>query len=203
VTEIVLLLILLAGYGAYTLKSKTQKRRIALLGSHLGQYQVEKQMESLTQGYLRALGEADTDRQTQIWNLLASSELDLCEQFDRFVAGFAKVEEADARVSKLPIFLPEAQRAFPGHTFDMREVLAVHAQGFRRVANNHEELSPKSKAFTFSAELFLMQHTCHWYCRSKTVASGRMLARHRTSYAQLLASVSPGTRQAYGALVGS
>ena len=32
-----------------------------------------------------------------------------------------------------------------------------------------------------SAELFLMQHTCHWYCRSRAVASARMLARHKTS----------------------
>lgn len=36
-----------------------------------------------------------------------------------------------------------------------------------------------------------MQHTCHWYCRSKTVASARMLARHKTAYVQLLASVDP------------
>ena len=66
---------------------------------------------------------------------------------------------------------------------------------------NSRKQSPKNKAFTLSAELFLMQHTCHWFCRSKTVASARMLARHKTSYAQLLASVSPETRQAYGALV--
>ena len=200
-TEIFFLLILLAGYGAYILRSKEQKRHIALLGTHLGQYQVEKLMESLTQGYLRALGEADAERQTQIWNLLDSFEQDLCEQFDRFVAGFANVEDADARVTKFAIFIPGAQRAFPRHTFDMRQVLAVHSRGIRHVAKNDEALPPKSKAFTLCAELFLMQHSCHWYCRSKAVASGRMLARHQTSYAQLLASVSLGTRQAYGALV--
>ena len=201
-TEIIVLLMLLTGFGVYTLRSKIQKKRIALLGDHLGQYQIEKQMENLTLGYLRALGEADAERQTQIWTLLDSSEQDLCEQFDRFVAGFARVEEDDARVSTLPIFVPEAQRIFPGHTFDMRQALAVHAVGIRRVAKNDEALLPKNKAFTLSAELFLMQHTCHWYCRSKTVASGRMLVRHKTTYAKLLASVSPGTRQAYGALVG-
>jgi hypothetical protein len=57
-------------------------------------------------------------------------------------------------------------------------------------------------AFTMSAELFLMQHTCHWFCKSKTVASARMLARHKTSYEQLVASVAPDTRTAYCALVG-
>jgi hypothetical protein len=54
-----------------------------------------------------------------------------------------------------------------------------------------------------SAELFLLQHTCHWYCKSKTVASARMLARHQTSYDQLLAAVSPETRNAYRTLTGS
>ena len=53
-----------------------------------------------------------------------------------------------------------------------------------------------------SAERFLMQHTCHWYCKSKTVASARMLARHQTSYEQLLDAVSPETRSAYAALTG-
>ena len=52
-----------------------------------------------------------------------------------------------------------------------------------------------------AAELFLMQHTCHWFCRSKTLTSARMLMRHQTPYTQLLASVSPETRQVYGALI--
>jgi hypothetical protein len=202
VTEIVFLLILLAGYGAYSLKSKTQKKRIGLLARYLGQYQVEKLLETLTQGYLRALGEKEPERQTQVWNLLVSSEQQLVEQFDRFVAGFASVDDDDALVSTFPVFIPEAQRFFPKQTFDMRKLLAVHAQGIRRVANNELNQTPKARAFTLSAELFLMQHSCHWYCRSKTVASGRMLARHQTSYAQLLAAVSPQTRQAYSALVG-
>jgi len=51
--------------------------------------------------------------------------------------------------------------------------------------------------------LFLMQHTCHWFCRSKTVASARLLARHKTSYAQVLAAVAPQTREAYIRLIGA
>ena len=42
--------------------------------------------------------------------------------------------------------------------------------------------APKDRAFAILAEMLLMQHTCHWYCRSKAVASARMLARHQTSY---------------------
>ena len=62
--------------------------------------------------------------------------------------------------------------------------------GIADAASNAQGQSPKRRAFTMSAELFLMQHTCHWYCKSKMVASARMLARHRTPYQQLVDSVS-------------
>ncbi len=200
--EIILLILVGVAIGAYRLKSKSQARRIALLASHLGRYQVEKLMESLTEGYLRALGEKDPERQAQIWNMLAASEEQLVEQFSRFAADFSAVDVADSRVSKLPVFLPEADRFFPDNTFDMRRALAVHAQGIARAAKNAAGRSPRDKAYTLSAELFLMQHTCHWYCRSKTIASARMMARHRTPYQQLLESVDPQTREAYLAVIG-
>ncbi|WP_296444921.1 hypothetical protein [Rhodoferax sp. UBA5149] len=198
----ILILLVLIGIGAYTLKSRDQNRRIALLGSHLGKQQIEKLMESLTEGYLRALGEGDAERRAQIWHLLTTAEMTLCEQFNRFAAEFSKVDEADARVSKFALSIPYADQLFPAATFDLRKALAIHAQGITNATNNSLHLTPKSKAFTLSAELFLMQHTCHWFCRSKTVASARMLARHKTTYPQLLASVSPETRQAYCRLIG-
>ena len=199
--DLLILAALLLG-GAYVLKSREQARRIALLGSHLGEYQIEKLMESLTQGYLRCLGENDPERRDQIWQLLASSEQSVASQFSRFASGFAKVDEAQARVSKLPIAVPFVDKLMPGVTFDLRKALAIHARGISGAADNVQQLSPKAKAFTMSAELFLMQHTCHWFCRSRTVASARMMARHQTSYALLLDSVSPTTRSAYLALVG-
>jgi hypothetical protein len=202
VMELIILLVLVAS-GAYALNSRDQNRRIALLGSYLGKYQIEKLMESLTDGYLRTLGEADPERQAQIWNLLTTSEMELCEQFHRFVAEFAKVNEADTRVSKLPLAIPYADRLFPDATFDLRKALAIHALGISNAAKNASHQSPRDKAFTLSAELFLMQHTCHWFCRSKTVASARMMARHKTSHAQVLASVAADTRQAYSRLIGS
>jgi len=195
--------LMLIAIGAYALNSKDQKRRIALLGGYLGKHQIEKLMESLTEGYLRALGEDDPDRRAQIWSMLSTAETVLCEQFDRFVAEFASVEEADARVSKLAFAIPYAAKLFPGFTFDMRQALRIHAQGITNAAQNKLNQTPKNKAFTLSAELFLMQHTCHWFCRSKTVASARMLARHQTSLEQLLASVAPDTRKAYCTLVGT
>ena len=60
----------------------------------------------------------------------------------------------------------------------------------------------KRLAFTMTAELLLLQHTCHWFCKSRTIASMRLLARQKTSYEQVLQSVSAGTRAAYERLVG-
>jgi len=201
--EIFVLAILIA-FGAYALKSRDQKQRIALLASHLGNHQIEKLMEKLTEGYLRCLGEDDAERQAQIWSLLDSSEQDLSAQFSRFAAGFSRVDASQARVSKLPLALPFADQLLPASMFfDVRQAFAIHAQGIADAAANRLQQTPKAKAFTMSAELFLMQHTCHWYCKSKTVASARMMARHRTSYQLALDSVAPGTRNAYRALIGS
>ncbi len=195
-------LLALIAIGLFALKAKDQKQRIALLASHLGKYRVEALMKDLTEGYSRALGEADTQRQTQIWHLLTTAEAELCSQFNRFVSEFAKVDAAQARVSKLSWPIPFATWIFPGATFDVRTALSIHAKGLTHAEQNSVGQSEKGKAFTLSAEMLLMQHTCHWFCRSKATASVRMVARHQTTYEQLVASVSPGSRAAYSALVG-
>ncbi len=185
---------------AYFINARDQKRRIALLQSYLGQQNIEKLMEDLTQGYMRALGEADLERQGQIWNLLATAEQALATQFKQLAKEFASVDEASARVSKLAFSIPFASQWLPATTFDLRKLLSIHAHGIANAADNVLNQSPKNKAFTMTSELFLMQHTCHWFCRSKTVASARLWARHKTTYAQLLAAVAPATGKAYGAL---
>lgn len=193
----ILVLAALIALGLHTLKTREQRQRIALLGGHLGPYQIERLMEKLTEGYLRCLGEDDAERREQIWRLLDSSEQTLSEQFNRFAADFARVDEAQARVSRLPLALPFSDK-LPGQaTFDVRRAFAIHAKGIANAAANLRQQSAKAKAFTMSAELFLMQHTCHWFCKSKTVASARMLARHQTTYQQALDSVAPDTRNAY------
>jgi hypothetical protein len=194
-------LLALIAVAAFILKSRDQKRRIALLGSYLSKFQIENLMESVTDGYLRALGEDNPERKAQIWSMLDTAEITLCEQFNRFVAEFAKVDAEQARVSKLAVAVPYAELLFPHATFDLRKALSIHAQGLNHAANNTRGQSQKDKAFTMTAELFLMQYTCHWYCRSKAVASARMMARHKTPFAQLLASVAPDTRKAYSALI--
>ena len=197
----ILILAILISAGTFMLNAKEQRKRIVLLGSHLSNYQIEKLMESLTGGYLRALGESTDERRTQIWNLLSTTESQLSEQFGRFAADFAKLDEERTRVSRLAVSIPFADKLLPALTFDMRKALAIHARGISHVAENTDHLTPKDRAFMMTAELLLMQHTCHWYCKSKTVATARMLARHQTPHEQLVASVSAETRKAYLALM--
>ena len=198
--EIFTLLLLLAT-GFYTVKFRDQKRRIGVLGKVLGKYQIEKMMETLAQGYHRALSEPEPSRQSQILALQHATEQALSEQFSRFAADFSSVAVLDARVSNIGFAVPYADKIFPGTTFDLRQAFSIHAQGLALATDNALGLSPKSRAFHISAELFLMQHTCHWFCRSKTVASNRLLARHKTSYTQLVEAVLPQTRMAYSALI--
>jgi hypothetical protein len=197
-----LILATLIVVGASILKSTDQRRRIALLGSHLGHYQIEKLMENLTEGYLRCLGENDAARRAQIWGVLEETERTLASQFENFAAEFARVDGRQTRVSKLPFSIPYAHLFLPAATFDLRKALVIHARGITEVMRNSEHRAPKARAYMMTAELFLMQHTCHWYCKSKMVASARLLARHKTAYQQVIDAVSPGTRGDYLALTG-
>ena len=201
----IFLLATLVAIGLQLAKSRYQKGRIAMLAGQLANYQIEKLMETLTEGYLRALGEADGDRRSQIWQLLHTTEATLSSQLGRFTAEFSKVDGRAAQVSRLPVALPYADQLLanvPHASFDLREAFAIHARGIASLIENRDAKSQRDHAFTLSAELFLLQHTCHWFCKSRSVASARLLGRHRTSHAQVLASVTPATRAAYRALTG-
>ena len=199
--EIFVLSLMFAVVG-YTLKSRAEGRRIALLGLHLGNYQIEKLMETLTDGSARALGENDAARRDSIWQLMNGAEDKLAAQFKQLADSMAKVDPAETGVNLWPWPLSEAAAWAPSASFDLRTALRIHAEGLARAARHDDAISPQSRAFTLSAELFLMQHTCHWFCKSKTIASARMLVRHKTPYEKVLQSVSPETRRAYCALVG-
>lgn len=194
--------VLLAAAGIHFINRGEQARRVALLGKHLGHYNVEKLMEQVTEGYIRALDTQDAERREQIWATLAMAEQELSSQFARFVADFAGVYGEHVQVSRLPVAVPRATQLFPRACFDMRKVLAVHAKGISNVVANQRGLGQRDKAFALTAELYLMQHSCHWFCKSKNVASARLLARHKTSYEQVLESVTPATRDAYLRVVG-
>jgi hypothetical protein len=198
----IFVLSMMFAFAGYTLKSRAEAKRIALLGLHLGNYQIEKLMETLTEGYARALGEEDAARRASIWQLMSGTEEKLAAQFKQLADSLAKVDAQETGVNLWPWPLSEAAQWAPNASFDLRKALKIHAEGLARAANHRDDVTAPARAFTFSAELFLMQHTCHWFCKSKTVASARMLVRHKTPYEMVLQSVSPETRRAYNALIG-
>lgn len=198
-----LLLLLPLLVGAWVLKTRQQRQRIALLAHFLGRYRLEKAMETVMDGYQRALGETDAERQRSIWALMRSAERDLAEQLGRVAADFSRVDAVHARVSRLPLAIPYADRLFPAQTFDMRELLRLHAASLQRLTEAPDTVDAKAHAFGFSAELLLFQHSCHWFCRSLATASARLLGRHQSSHAQVLAAVSDPTRAGYRRLTGT
>jgi hypothetical protein len=183
--------------GFSVLKGREQKQRIALLGSHLARFELEKLMETLIDGYLRALGEASPERQAQVFEHLAAQEEKLRDQFAQFSEAFAQVWADDALSSTLPVAIPLATKLLPAASFDARETMRIHARGIAAVVNQRDGIAVKDRAYMLMSEMLLMQHSCHWYCRSRTVASARLLARHQTQYAQVIEGVSRATRQAY------
>ncbi|MFT3718084.1 hypothetical protein [Pseudorhodoferax sp.] len=200
-TEALLVLALLA-VAAQVQKKREQQQRVQLLGRCLQPYQIEQQMETLIDGYLRWLGEAEAGRAAQIRGMLASTEQALAAQFERFAADVAKIAAPQAQVSKLPLWMPWAQQLLPRRRlFDVREAFAIHARGIAEVAANARGLSGKAQARQMMAELLLMQHTCHWFCRSRAVADARLVLRHQTSWQQALDAASPATARDYRALL--
>lgn len=181
------------------LNTQGQRQRTALLAEQLRPYQIEKHMEQLTGAYMRALDESDAERQQQILQLQAPAEEQLAQEFQSLARDFAKLPAPVTRAFK--VALPYIDQLSPKATFDMRRMLEVHAQGIERTVRNQQGLPPKERSFRMMGEMFLMQHSCHWFCRSKTIASARMVTQHQTRYEQALDAVSPETRQAYLAVV--
>ena len=123
------------------------------------------------------------------------------EELARLADDLHEVWGERTRVSRWPVAVPFANRLFPASTFDLRTLLKVHAKGFDTTLRNDDQLVRRDQAFRLTAELMLFQHSCHWFCRSRTVASARLMARHKTAYDQVLAAVSPETRRDYLDLV--
>lgn len=187
----------------FVLKKQEQRQHTQLLAQHLSRFQIEKLMANLMEGYLRVVGEPDAQRREQIWPVLENTESSLVSQFQRFADEFSALPAEQTRASTLPLALPYMTRVLPSATLDVREAMKLHAQAMNaaRVGDASDEEERKRRAFTMTAELMLMQHTCHWFCRGRTVASMRLLARHKTAYEQVLQSVAPATLKVYQKLV--
>jgi hypothetical protein len=192
-------LLLILATGIHWLNTQGQRKRTALLAEQLRPYQIEKHMEQLTGAYMRALGETDPERQLQILQLQEQAEQQLASEFQNLAREFAKVPAPLTRAFK--VALPFIDQLSPKASFDMRRMLEVHAEGIQRTVNNLQGFSPKERSFRMMGEMFLMQHSCHWFCKSKTIASARMLTQHQTRYEQALDGVAPETRKAYLAVI--
>jgi len=196
--------IVLGAIAVYVLQGIEQRRRVRLLGAHLAPTQVEKLMGGLIEGYMRALDEKDVERSKQVWAILDNNEKALADQLKRLANSFSEESAVETRVSTLPLALPYFDRLMPAHTFDMREALKLHAQAVRDAcAPDDVDLATRQRmAFTMTAELLLLQHTCHWFCKTRTIASMRLMARQKTTYEQVMQSVAPATLRAYQRLIG-
>jgi hypothetical protein len=84
----------------------------------------------------------------------------------------------------------------------MRALVQLHARALSQAAQPAPATPASAKAYTLLAEILLMQHSCHWYCKSQAVAGARLLARHQTAYRKVLDSVDPATLKHYTDLTG-
>lgn len=179
------------------LRVRYQREHIALLGRHLASFQLERHMETLTQGYLRAIYEDTQSRQLQVLETFAPTERAVAGQLESLSQALQQESHLRTRMGTLPFCVPYLERLLPALTRDFRALLHIHAAGVRHVVDNVGNWSPKDRAFHLSAELFLFQHSCHWYCKSRSVADARLTLRHQVKHQKVLESVSPPTRAAY------
>lgn len=174
-----------------------QRQRIALLSNHLSNLQLEQHMETLTEGYTRAI-RADTESRTlQVLETFGQTENAVAAQVRSLAQAMQKEGDQNTRMGVLRACVPYIERFLPSLTRDFRRLLEIHAEGMRRVVENEEQLQPKDRAYCMSAELYLFQHSCHWYCKSRGVADARLMLRHKVDYQKVLDSVSDVTRAAY------
>lgn len=191
------LTLLMVGAAWKLLCVRYQRMHIALLGRHLANLQLERHMETLTQGYTRAIHEKEETRQLQVLETFAQTERAVAAQLRSLADAMRKESAKDASMGVLAICVPYAERFLAGLARDFRELLQIHATGLRRVVDNESGWDAKSRAYHLSAELYLFQHSCHWFCKSRTVADARLILRHQVNHQKVLESVSPETRSAY------
>lgn len=191
------LVVLLALVVWRVLCHKYQRGHIALLASHLSGMQLERHMETLTQGYARAIREETEPRQNHVLETFNQTERAAASQMQRLADAVHKESAQMTGMAAVPFCVPFVERFFPSLTRDFRDLLRIHAAGIRHVVDNPDQLAPKDRAFHLSAELYLFQHSCHWFCKSRGVADARLMMRHKVNHQKVLESVSERTRSAY------
>jgi hypothetical protein len=179
------------------LRGRYQRSHIALLAGYLSELSLERHMETLTQGYSRAIHEDSESRQLQVFETYHQTEQAVASQVRRLADSMQRESRQATSMCASKMCVPYVERFLPALTRNFVDLLQIHADGLKYVVDNEEGLSLKDRAFHLSAELFLFQHSCHWYCKSRTVADARLLLRHQVDHRKVLESVSSKTRNAY------
>src|SRR3546814_4008456 len=122
--------------------------------------------------------------------MLIQTERTVASQAQSLAEAMRKENLQAASMSTLSFCVPYAERFLPATTRDFRELLHIHATGLRHVVDNEGGWDAKSRAYHLSAELYLLQHSCHWFCKSRTIANARLLMRHQVNHQKVLESVS-------------
>lgn len=195
--DFVLILFVIA-IGWHVLRIRYQRARISLLARVLANMNLEKHLETLTQGYTRAIHEDGESRQRQIFETFSQTEQALATNVRALAESMQKENESSTVMTTFAFCAPYAERYIPAFALrDFRALLHIHAAGIRGAIDNAGGSDPKTRAFHIAAELYLFQHSCHWFCKSRTVADARLLMRHKVEHKKVLESVTPLTRSAY------
>lgn len=191
------LILLIVAAAWQLLRVRYQRSHVVLLGQHLANLQLERHMETLTQGYTRAINEETETRQLQVLETFAQTERAIALQVQSLANAMQKESEQAASMGVTRFCVPYIELFLPVFTRDFRKLLTIHAAGLRHVVDNEEGWGAKDRAFHLSAELYLLQHSCHWFCRSRAMADARLALLHQVQYQKVLESVSGLTRDAY------
>lgn len=197
------LTLLIAVAAWQMVRLRYQRMRIALLGRYLANLQLERHMETLTQGYTRAIQEKDEARQIQVLENFAQTESAVAAQVQSLANAMQKESAQAAGMGTFAFCVPYIERFLPALTRDFRKLLHVHADGLRGVVDSENRWDAKTRAYHLSAELYLFQHSCHWFCKSRAVADARLVLRHQVNHQKVLDSVSEATRSAYMRWLGN
>ncbi len=192
------LILLLIAIVWHVMRARYQRERIAFLARHLANMNLERHMETLTQGYSRAIHEESESRQRQVLETFLQTESAVVTNVQSLAKAMQKESAPDTAMCPLPFCVPYVERVVPATSLrDFRALLQIHAAGLRTAIANDAGNDPKTRAFHIAAELYLLQHSCHWFCKSRGVADARLLLRHKVEHKKVIESVTQTTRVSY------
>lgn len=134
---------------------------------------------------------------SSVLETFAQTERTVAAQAQSLADAMQKESVQASSISALSFYVPYAERFLPAKTRDFQKLLRIHAAGLRHVVDNENQHDMKTRAYHLSAELYLLQHSCHWFCKSRAVADARLVLRHQVNHQKVLDSVSAVTRSSY------